>query len=568
MKPTTSRTAKFLLSLALIALTGMSLKAQSLDKAIRLTRSELFDKAEEMFNQLIASEPANGVNYFYAGDNYLRSYLADTATVSIKEAVDKAQAKFQKGTEMDAANPLCFVGLGKIAIFNGDMAGAKTYFDKAIAKFPSKTNKTSTLSKEMQAITYTKIAEALICTGLKDVPLAMSNMEKAVALDTKNADIYLIYGDVYLENNDGSNAISMYKMAQSLNPESPSAKLRLGKLWVRAKNWQEAISYYKEAIAIDSTFAPAYLELGVIYMRANQNEKAKANFKKYLELSGNLNAKRRYVSVLIDTKDYAGALVILNEIVTVDSLSNDINRAFAYCYFETGKFDKAIVAMEKFFRLAPADKILISDYSYYGKILSKNGKDSLAVMNFRKVISMDPSNCDVLSDIAAAYNKMKNYTEAAKYYEMKIARTECKASFADYYNLGRVYYSFGQSTKDRAILIKADTTFSYITNGKPDFQGGKSFFYRALITSTLDTVNNTAKPYFETYINYAKVDSVKNAKDLVICYGYLASYYYFTVKDYCTAIGYWERIIGLDPKNENTIEILKTYRSKCPEKNK
>jgi tetratricopeptide (TPR) repeat protein len=151
---------------------------------------------------------------------------------------------------------------------------------------------------------------------------------------------------------------------------------------------------------------------------------------------------------------------------------------------------------------------------------------------------------------------------------MKIARTECKASIADYYNLGRVYYNFGQASKDIIILQKADTTFAYVTNLKPEFQGGKGFFYRASIKQVLDTVNFSAKQYFETYINYAKVDSVKNANELVVCFRYLASYYYFTAGEYCKGVAYWERIIALDPKNQDVPEILKKYRSKCPEKNK
>ena len=56
-----------------VLLTGFSLniKAQDLNSATLLTRSEQYDKAQAMFQQLIQKEPANSKNYFYLGENYL-----------------------------------------------------------------------------------------------------------------------------------------------------------------------------------------------------------------------------------------------------------------------------------------------------------------------------------------------------------------------------------------------------------------------------------------------------------------------------------------------------------------
>ena len=57
----------------LVGLFGLSAgytKGQDLNTAISLTRSEQYDKAQVMLEQLIQKEPANSKNYFHLGENY------------------------------------------------------------------------------------------------------------------------------------------------------------------------------------------------------------------------------------------------------------------------------------------------------------------------------------------------------------------------------------------------------------------------------------------------------------------------------------------------------------------
>lgn len=561
---------KFIASLIFFA--GISFSAtrsiaQNLETAKSYTLSERFEDAQNAFETLLKAQPNNGDVYFYYGENFLYEYFSDTVYGSAKASAADALKYYKTGVIADSNNPICYVGLGKVALMMKDVAQAEKHFTKAYSKFPGKTNKGSLVTPEKQALTLAKIAEAYILIDRKkNVAKALSLLEKAVELDPKNAEIYLIYGDAYIENNDGSNAITQYKMAQELNPKSPSAKLRLGNLWIRAKNYTEAIGYYKEGIDIDSTFAPAYLELGKLYSKASQLEKSLYYFKKYDAMSTNVSAKIKYVNVLVESKKYDEAIKKLDEISKTDSSRNDLNRAYAYCYFETAKYDKALASIEKFFKNSPIDKLKVSDYSYKGKILSKNNKDSLAIIDFNTAYNMDTTDYDVLSDIANSYNRLKKYNDAARYYELKLSKPTDKPRYADQYKLGLVYYNLGQNEKNIEIWKKADTSFKVITDGKPDFMSGKSFFYRAVITSMVDTLANTqdAKPLFEKYITFGIIDSVKNKSELISCYDYLA-YQYYKVKDFCNAIMYWQKMLFLDPKNAKALDLLKETKGKCPD---
>lgn len=562
------KSGRFFILFALIMLAA-GVKAQDLASAIKMTQGERFDEAKAAYEKLISTQPNNGDNYFYLGENYIQSFFADTISVSLAEVTGPAKAAFQKGTEVDPENPLCYVGLAKVSLLNRDTAAAR-YFRIAFSKLPSKTNKTSTLTPEKQALTYAKAAEAMIQSQLKSVAKALELIQKAAELDPKNPEIFLIWGDVFMENNEGSQAKAKYNIAQELNPNSPAAKLRVGKLWVRARNWNDAISSYNEAIAIDASFAPAYVELGAIYMRANQPAKAKEYFEKYLQISSSIGAKIKYLSVLLELKDYTTAITIAQEIKQIDPTRNDINRALAYSYFETKNYPKALESMELFFKNAVPEKIITSDYVYYGNILQKNGKDSLAVEQFKLALEKSPESYDLYTNIAEAYKGMKKNDLAVEWYNKKKALN--KMVISDYYRLGMLYYNIAVTSMADQDWKNADTTFAEIIKLKPDYMQGKAYIWRARCNNALDIDGSKglANPYYQSFIQYAKVDSVKNAKELIEAYDFF-QFYYLKQKDYCSAKSYVERILWTDPEGKYADipkfkDLLADYTKNCPNK--
>jgi len=536
------------------------LNSQTLITARNLTAGEQFEAAASVFKSLIEKEPTNGTNYYYFGDNFLKTYFADTLSNSIKEVTDAALVYYKKGLEVDPNNPLNNVGKGKVALYNGDVAGAKLEFDIAQSKFPSKTNKSSKLSKEDQAITLMHIAEAYIyAPKKKNIALAINFLDKAIEINPKNPEIYLYKGDAYMENNDGTNAIANYKKAEELDPKSPKAKLRIGQLRYRTKLYQEAQTYYKEALLIDSTYAPAYLELGVTFAKAGQNEVAKKYYKKYLELSNNVPAKVKYILVLFDLKEYTEAIIQCNDVLALDSSRNDLNRALAFCYYEDKKYDQALIYINKFFSKTKPEKTINLDYVYYARILSKNNLDSLAVIQYRIAFEKDSTNIDMLSEMANAYTKMKKYNEAANVLNEKIAIMKDKAEPNDYYSLGKNYYNLG-------LWEKADTAFGSVLYLQPGHI--QALRLKATTRNIIDEAQNPklmlgyAKPYFELLIEKTQNDSVKFSKIRIEAFNYLG-YYYLLYKDYCNSYIFWQKILAIDPKNDKAINALKDPKIKC-----
>jgi len=547
---------KTFLGLSMFALVS-AVSGQDLKSALNMTYQEQFEAADAAFDGLIKMEPANGKYYYYRGENQLASYFIDPVNIPFEAVANKAISWYKLGIAADPMDPLNFVGLGKVNLIQNDPVNAGINFAKAKMFLPAKKIKSS-LSKPDQATLYIRLAEAYVQVGSKDTGLVFDYLRNAESLDNKNPELYLVRGDYWINTlNNGSRAAENYKRAQDFSPQSTRARLRLGQLYTRIRVYQDALNYYQEAINIDPSFAPAYLEMGFLYAKINKPEESKENFKKYLDLSSsNIAAKRRYANMLIQTEDYLGAIEQIKQILATDSVTyNDLNRALAYSYFEEKQYPQSKYYMEKFLVNAPAEKITSKDYLYSGRILIKNGEDSLGIISLNKAFDLDTTNLDLLGEVATAYIKIKKHQEAGDTYKKKAELSN--GSVNDYYRMGRAYF-------DAKNWTEADSAFSTVNRLSPDFEPG--YLFRARVYSNLDpdTEEGLAKPFYEKLIEKASVDSVKYGKDLFEAYNYLG-YYYLVNKQYCESLIYWDKIIILDPANENAASAIKDLKTRCPE---
>ena len=163
-----------------------SLQAQDLASAIKLTRSEQYDKAEEMFNALIQKEPSNSKYYFYLGENYLLDYFADTISNSLVVATKAAQEAYDKGVKANPGDPLNYVGLAKVANYLDNDAKANELRAKAKSfLLPYKNIKKIIPPAKEYAFALAKIAESYSKDGMVDTSLALPLIRQAVRIDSK-----------------------------------------------------------------------------------------------------------------------------------------------------------------------------------------------------------------------------------------------------------------------------------------------------------------------------------------------------------------------------------------------
>ena len=514
-----------------VILTAWGANAQTLQEAIKYTDNEQFETATRAFKSLLKGQPSNGDIYYYLGENYFKN-----------EDADSASYYYKKGIETAPTSPLNYVGQGKLMQFEGKVTDAKVQFDKAL-----------TMGANKNTVVMLKVAEALIKAPQKDLDQASKLLEVVTKLEPKNPEVYILTGDMFLEKTDGNNAIANYKKAQDLDKSSVKAILRVGQLYSRAKNYTEALDYYRDAAKVDSSFAPAYREQGELYYMAKQYEKAKTKYKRYLDLAGNnFSAKQRYASFLFLNKEYKESISLFNELQKQDTTKNFVNRLLAYSLYETGDYPNGTIYINRFFNRAAIEKtkIIASDFEYRGKLFSKTGKDSLAIIDLEEALKMDTSKVDLFSDIGAIYLKSKKYDKAVKSYERKLKATN-KLNANDYFSMGRAYF-FNQD------YMNADTCFGTVIKLQNTLPIG--YYWRARTSNKLDPDGklSLAKPYYEKYVELT-TDSKKYLKEISEAYEYLG-YYYMLQKDNAKAKELWMKLKEIDPNNNKAQKALESIK--------
>ncbi|MEI6019949.1 MAG: tetratricopeptide repeat protein [Bacteroidota bacterium] len=554
-----------------ISLTTLGSFAQSLKDIIVKTDGENFDAAAKDFRALLQKEPTKGENYFYFGENFFK-----------RGDIDSAEYFYSKGIEINATNPLNYVGLGKIFLTKAKAEDAKAQFYKAI-----------TLSASKNAEVFRRLSEAWLATEIKNPDDAMTYANSAIKLDPKNPENYILLGDAQLEKNptDGSLAIKSYKTATTLNSKSAKGILSEGKLYKRARNWQLALEKYKEAEAIDPNFAPAYREKAELYFLSGKLTNSIENWKKYLELNNSDFARYRFMSALFSNKQYIDAIAEYENLKKQNYNSIYMERLAAYSYAEMGDktdkeaYNKGLLAINDFFANAGQNfKYIALDYKYRGILLMRNGKDSLGIIEMEKGIALDQNIAgDVYSEIANTAYKQKKYDRAILYFDKKIAIDQKSLNNNDWFSLGRAYYYLAgakqtelNNIKDaslraikepeyKQLYVKADSSFSQLAKLNPTWP--TVYIWKGRTNAALDPMaeKDLAKTWYERVQSNIKPEEKSNTykKETLESFEYLG-YYFVTKKDKTNADLMFAAIKEIDPNNQKQKDYFNPPKPTAP----
>lgn len=528
--------------------------AQDLNTAIKLSLSERYEEANEVYKGLLKTTPNNGDVYFYYGENILRSYYADPYSNTLIVVTTQAKAIFEQGLKADSVNKINSIGLGMIVLqLKNDTTAADQYFVKAEQMLPKKQKKFT----EQHYHILIKLATAQLYAKEPRYKKAIAYLEKAKEFAPTNPDVANALGDVYMNKGEASNAIANYQRAKSLNPTNPVYLVKIGIIYMGARNLNEARSFFDQAKAIDSTYAPIYKAMGSMWSMASKYQLSKENYKKFLVLSGNnIPAKISYANALFRSKDFGATLSEVEVILAVDKSRNYLNRLGAYSAYDKKppEYEKSVSFSETFFKNSTPDQIIVKDYLYYGNALLKLHKDTAQIdkglQNLLNAYKLDTTDYDLFSNIASYAYSYRRYGFASSVISKKIAMG--KANPMDYMNLGKIYYQTKQ-------YGKADTTFTKLI--QIDSTNVQAYIWLANTYASMDPDSKLglAKPKYEKVVEKASGDSVKYTKELLDSYSYLGSYYLLTKPDFDEAAVYYEKMAVLDPNNKQF--VIRGYSS-------
>jgi tetratricopeptide (TPR) repeat protein len=523
------------------------------DGFAKLNRKE-YAEAKKIFSEMLKADPKDAVALYGMGEYYFETGKLDSAKIC-----------YDKGLDANSGYPGNYAGLGRLCL-PSNPAQAESYFKDAVKR--SKKNVSTILA----------IAKIYGEQTPKNFVEAKRYLDKAIEIDPNNAQAYFLYGLIEMAQVNINEGTLQFERAIHFDANNYEAYIQQSDIMVSARNPVQAIEYLNKLISVKPDYWLAYKMMGKVYYNDKKYPEAIKNYAIYFKNVPTDKDVAFYAYSLFFNKQYDEAKKVIN--VLIEQNPNDYIplRLFGYISYETKDLANGKGYMDKFFSLVPKDKILADDYSYYGKMLSVTGNDSLAIENYKLALLKDSTDFQIYDELFKSSFKLKKYEQALGYGEKFLSKKPNLVA-GDFFQLGKAYYSVGNSLltpadslkspvllqadtlKQREYYVAADSLFSKVVKYAPTSYLGN--FWRARVNSSIDreTTLGLAKPYYEKCLEILIKDPVKYKKELSEIYAYMG-FYYYQKEDTAASLDFWKKLLEIDPENAKAQEAIKSLEKK------
>ena len=511
-----------------VLLTSQLLFAQSVDEARKSLNNGRIASAKESLQRLVGANNKNAEAIYWLGQVYLAT-----------DDIAGAKKVYQDGLSNNPNDSWLVVGMGHIALLEGNKADARQRFDVAVTSSMNK-------KKENPAI-LNAIGRANADGGtvIGDPAYGIQQLKKASELDPNNADIFINLGINYIKLNDGTNAYDSYTNALRVDPNNARANFRLGKLFQSQNNREKFLEYYDKAVTVDPGFATGYLELYDYYANRDVN-KAGDYLQKYVSNSDkDCSTEFLYADYLFRSGKYQESLDKTRAMESgVCKTFPRLKVLYAYNYDRLGDSVQAKNNILTYMTTAAPDKISAADYLFAVSILKKSqGGEETAIAYLKKALDFDTVRANrkqYIDTIAMLYKKSGKMADRLEWLKKSYAMNP-NPNNIDIYNMA-----------DAAILTAnfalADTMANVYIQKYPEQDYGYSLKIRG--AKAADSTGVGAFPAIQQYIDFmTKKDATANAAKIVSQYTTIASVAADQLKDYNMALDAVNKIIAIDPTN-------------------
>lgn len=531
-----------------IVFTTVTAAAQSVAEGKKFMYYNRLQSAEAAFKQAMQQD-ANATGAYYW---LFETKLAQGDTAAARQVLADV-TKLQQANAKLKVDPLVQAGNIHLMLIDGKQAEAKTASDALVD---------DTRGKNVEVLLA--LANAQIDTKNGNYDYALELLDKAQKRDKKNPEVFQLTGDAWRRKGDGGQAVAGYMAALQADPAYAKANHSIGKIYVTQNNQSIYVKHFQDAIQQDAAFAPAYYELYYHFYFRDVNEA-----KKYLEqyiahTDKTVDNDYMLIDMLYVSSKNQEAIDMANKLLQEqgDKAKARLFKLIAYSYDAMGDSIKALNNINTYFQKEQPQHYVAKDFELKARLITKqHPNDSAirveAIALWEKAAALDTlaeNKVGYMQQIAAAYKKMSDKSHEAEWLG-KVYAAKKDPSNLDLYYWGLAHYAAGEYSE-------ADSVFAMYTTKYPEQLHG--YLWRAKSNAIIDSGMEAglAVPHYAKLIEIADDDSLKNKTLLIQAYGYIGAYEANVHKDYPEALENFEKILSLDPGNDDAAkytEILKKW---------
>jgi tetratricopeptide (TPR) repeat protein len=530
----TQKAMKRILTTTGFILSAVALYAQSPEQGYQQLYYERYGSAENTFHQLVQQNATNAEAWY----GLTTSYIMEDKAPQALDAIRQAPASI-------ADEPYFEVALGTALLQAGKKDSAAMYFEQALDQ-----------TKHKNAAILSAVAQAHINAGNGDANYAIDLLNRAIKRDKHNAALYTELGDAYMKLKNGSEAYKAYDEAIKQNDKYAAAYHKLGDIFLSQKNTDLYLQNYNKAVAADPNYAPSLYKLYTYYFY-HDPAKALQYYNDYAAKSDHtIQNEYDLADLLYLNKTYGQAIQKAQNIMNTegDEVKPRLYKLMAYSYAGQKDTTQAISYMQQYFANENDTNFVSKDFESMGDFYtSLSGKEDSAIAYYAKAVGLEKDSSALYQDyktLADLSKSIKNYEEQAKWMG-KYYSGNNYATNVDLFNWALADYLAHD-------FQAADTVFGLYTAKYPEQAFG--YYWRARANVAIDTAmtEGLAIPHYQKLIEVLQQDSTNtNYKNwMTEAYAYLAAYEVNTNKDYAEAIDYFEKVLDVDPNNENAKKYI------------
>lgn len=409
-----------------------------------------------------------------------------------------------------------------------------------------------------QTIAQDKVKAAETAVKNKDYPTAMKiakeflDMDSAaiatrilIMIETKNVvskELFEMTADSWAKQKVVELALLNYDKAEALDSLDINIKFKVAELLYKEKRYTDAVNKYLTIIALDSTNTKALYNTANIFYLAKMYPDAALFFDKYLVYEQLNGSYFKAAKSNLESKNYQKAYDYAHLAGEKEKSNKEVVKILAISAAWLGKYDESLSNYSNI-EDSSLSKSDIKDLINAGRNCRATKKDSLALIYFNKVLSIDSTFKDVYWDVATLNYALGNYDTAITFFDNFLAEKpnfEPAIRFKAFAYLQKKDYN-----KTREHLLEAIALNDTLVD---------SYFWLAQSYKAVDSLGRSAE-MMEKMISICEKKPAQYEKQLLDAYGFLGTTA-FEKKNYGAAIPYFVKALSYNANNLNFTFML------------
>lgn len=306
-----------------------------------------------------------------------------------------------------------------------------------------------------------------------DPAQVINTYEKILKLDSKQKNVYLMLGRLYLEKNDQKNAFRIYSDLVKIYPDSFAGFFYLGRIHIQRKEYVEAEKCFKKSLELDPPIEAPKFELIGLYKLQKKNDKAIEMYKKIIsDNPDNIHAhvglglfyktlgmkdKSEQVFYLLSKKttdvspivtevlvnyieknNIRDAVTILTGLLKGQPENSELNYAMAVAYDRSKKKEETLLYLKK---VKPDSKFYTIAVVHTAAVLHDSKKTQEAISTLEKAKDLQSDNLELIHFLAFLYEETGSLNKAVDVLKSAISIDDQNIKL--HYRLGVVYDKAG-----------------------------------------------------------------------------------------------------------------------------